>query len=174
MKRGERGQSLIEFTFVGIPMIFVLISIFEISRGMWIYTTLDHAAKEGIRYAIVHGINCGKNGNSCQVNLGPAANKCNNTNATIAEVIQCAGLGLDPTLTKVKFISSQGTLGPYPLNAIPATPWPPANGNQPGQPVEIDITTPFNSAIAMLWPGGKPVSFAAVNFGASSSDQIQY
>ena len=28
------GQSLVEFTLVGIPIVFVLISIFEISRGM--------------------------------------------------------------------------------------------------------------------------------------------
>ncbi len=174
MKRGERGQSLIEFTLVGIPLIFVLISIFEISRGMWIYTTLDHAVKEGVRYAIVHGVNCSKNGNSCQVNLGPSQNKCNNTVSTIAEVIQCNAVGLDQTHTRVTFISSQGTLGPYSLNAVPATPWPPANGNQPGQPIEIDMTTTFNSAIALLWPGAKPVSFAAGTFGASSSDQIQF
>lgn len=175
MKRKEGGQSLIEFTLVGIPLIFVLISIFEISRGMWIYTTLDHAVKEGVRYAIVHGQNCGTNGNSCQVNLGPSTNKCDNSNSTIAEVIRCAGVGLDPTKTKVTFISSGSTLGPYSLNgAIPSSTWPPPNGNQIGQPIEIDITTPFVSAIAMLWPGGKPVSFAAGTFGASSSDQVQY
>ena len=34
------GQSLVEFTLVGIPLIFVLISVFEISRGMWMYHTL--------------------------------------------------------------------------------------------------------------------------------------
>ena len=95
-KHGQSGQSLIEFTFVGIPGMFTLIGIFEISRAMWIYSTLNHAAQEGVRYAIVHGEDCGNNGNNCQVNLGPATNNCNNTNSTIAEVIQCAGIGLDP------------------------------------------------------------------------------
>ena len=174
MRKSQRGQSLVEFTFVGIPVLFTLICIFEISRGMWIYGTLNHAAKQGVRYAIVHGINCSKNTNACTVQLGPAQNRCNNTVSTIAEVIRCAGAGLDPTNTKVTFISAQGALGPYSLNAVPAGLWPPTNGNQPGQALTIEIRTPFKSALSMLWPGASPVRFASGTFGASSSDQIQF
>ena len=170
----RRGQALIEFTFVGIPIMFVLISVFEVSRGMWVYDTLSYAVKQGVRYAIVHGDNCGKNGNNCKVNLGPATGVCNNTNSTIAEIIRCAGVGLDQDLTKVTFISNQGTLGPYKLSAVPGTPWPPANGNSSGNPITIEITTPFNSVITMFWPGANPVSFASGVLPASSSDQIQY
>ena len=54
----RRGQALVEFTFVGIPMIFILISVFEMSRGMWIYHTLTYAVKEGTRVAMVHGQDC--------------------------------------------------------------------------------------------------------------------
>ena len=174
MKREQRGQSLIEFTFVGIPLIFVMICVFEISRGMWIYNSLNHAVKEGVRYAIVHGENCGKSGNTCQVNLGPSVNKCDYTNATVAEVIRCAGVGLDPARTTVSFTSTQGTLGPYALNAVPAGIWPPASGNQIGQPITIEMRTPFNSALAMLWPGAKRVTFVSGILPASSSDQIQF
>ena len=46
-RKSQRGGSLIEFTFVGIPLMFVLISIFEASRGMWTYNLLAHAIKEG-------------------------------------------------------------------------------------------------------------------------------
>ena len=52
------GSSLIEFTLVGIPLIFVLLSTFEMARGMWLYHTLAYAARQGTRYAIVHGVNC--------------------------------------------------------------------------------------------------------------------
>jgi hypothetical protein len=176
MRKPRRsGQTLVEFTFVGIPVMFTLICIFEISRGMWIYTTLNHSVKEAVRYAIVHGQNCGINGNSCQVALGPAVNHCNGTNSTIAEVIQCAGIGLDPTKTQVRFTSTQGTTAWYNLNAVPATtPWPPANGNSSGQAITIEMQTPFTTALSMLWPGASPVKFASGTFGASSSDQIQY
>jgi TadE-like protein len=173
-KPGQCGQSLIEFTFVGIPVMFTLICIFEISRGMWIYGTLNHAVKEGVRYAIVHGQNCGINGNSCLVNLGPAANKCNNTNSTIAEVIQCAGIGLDPANTQVRFTSALGPTPWYPLNTVPATQWPPPNGNLAGEAITIDLQTPFNTALAMFWPGSSPVRFGSGILPASSSDLIQY
>jgi hypothetical protein len=175
-KSRHNGQALVEFTLVGIPIIFLLISIFEVSRGMWVYDTLSYAVKQGVRYAIVHGENCGRAPNSCQVNLGPSTNACNNTNSTIAEVIQCAGVGLDPTNTKVTFISAEGTLGPYSLNAVPGSGgfWPPTNGNQVGQPVTIEIRTPFNSIIAMLFPGSAPVTFASGTLPASSSDLIQF
>ena len=174
-KSKQLGQSLVEFTLVGIPMLFVLISVFEVSRGMWMYNTLAHAAKAGVRYAIVHGIDCTKNGNNCRVQIGPSNNTCNNTNGTIAEVIRCAGVGLDPQNTTVTFISTQGTLGPYSLNAVPAgTWWPPDDGNLKGQPLTIELRVPFNSAIAMLWPGSAPVSFASGTLPASSSDQIQF
>ena len=53
----RRGNSMIEFTLVGIPLMFVLISIVELSRGMWIYHTLAHAVKEGTRYTAVRGQN---------------------------------------------------------------------------------------------------------------------
>ena len=74
-RRKRLGQSLVEFTFVGIPIIFILISVFEVSRGMWIYQTLAHSVKNGTRYASVHGINCVStsfNSNNCTVNMGPA------------------------------------------------------------------------------------------------------
>jgi hypothetical protein len=173
-RSARSGQSLVEFTFVGIPLMFVLISIFEISRGMWMYHTLAYSVKEGVRYAIVHGVNCTQGGNTCQVNMGPA-----NTVGTVSWVIRQAGVGLDLKKTSVTFIAGGNTTtcsldnggGTSPC---PFTQWPPPGANQLGQTIEIDITTPFRSAIAMLWPGAKPASFAARVLGASSSDSIQF
>ena len=45
--RGRTGSTLIEFTLVGIPLIFVLISTFEMARGMWNYQTLAYAVRAG-------------------------------------------------------------------------------------------------------------------------------
>jgi len=102
-KRRQCGQALVEFTLVGIPLIFVLISVFEISRGMWVYHTLAHSVREGVRYASVHGNNCATNGNTCVVNMGPIGNTCNGSNTSVAEVIRCAAVGLDPATTQIKF-----------------------------------------------------------------------
>lgn len=173
--RRRRGQALLEFTFVGIPLMFILISIFEISRGMWMYDTLSYAVKEGVRYAIVHGQNCDPTfgGNACQVKMGPAS-----TAGTVASVIRQAGVGLDLKTTMLTFTAAGTASAPCSLDATttpcPATVWPPQSRNGVGQTIQIDVTTPFRSAIALFWPGAKPVQFGAVNLGASSSDNIQF
>src|SRR5215212_5363994 len=79
------GNSLVEFTLVGIPLIFILIATFELSRGMWSYHTLAYAVKSGARYTIVHGQNCAIAPNACTVTIGQ-----------IAATIKSAGVGLPP------------------------------------------------------------------------------
>jgi len=181
-KRGMRGQSLVEFTFVGIPMIFVLVSVFEISRGMWNYHTLAYAAKSGVRFAVVHGQNCDP-----LLHPAPALNSCLSTVANIAQVIQDAGVGLDIEETTVGFntLYPDGTVKPGTITCklrgasggcqANSAQWPPNDGsNQKGSLIRIDVTTVFRSAIAMLWPGSRPVSFAVTNLAASSSDSMQF
>jgi len=172
----RRGQALVEFTFVGIPMIFVLISVFEISRGMWMYHTLAHAVRDGVRYATVHGYNCTNNGNTCTVTM-----------RQVAAVIRDAAVGLDPAKTKLNFYTfptstttktqtgTQCTLdtSTNPCSATNLFP-PPACNTPKACQVEIDITTPFNSALAMLWPGAKPVTFTSGILGATSTDAVQF
>ena len=182
----KNGQALVEFTFVGIPILFVLISVFEVSRGMWIYHTMAHAVRDGVRYASVHGYNCTNNGNNCAVTMGPVTNKCDGTNTSVAEVIRCSGVGLSDSTT-VSFYtlaSSSSTkvqtgtscsLSTTANLCSSANTFPPPSCNAPRAcRIEIDITTPFNSAIAMFWPGAVPVSFASGILGASSADVVQY
>jgi Flp pilus assembly protein TadG len=173
-KLGRRGQSLIEFTFVGIPLIFVLISVFEISRGMWMYHTLAYSVKDGVRYATVHGSNCDPavNGNNCLVTM-----------QQIAAVIRDAATGLDPAQTNLSFYTftagtaktQQGAPCTLIANSCGATVFPPAGQNQMGiNMIEIDISTPFTSALAMFWPGAKPVNFTNGILGATSADVMQF
>ncbi|MGH2500689.1 MAG: TadE/TadG family type IV pilus assembly protein [Candidatus Limnocylindria bacterium] len=53
--RGERGQALVEFALVLPVMLLVILGLFEASRAVWQVNTLAYAAREGTRYAIVHG-----------------------------------------------------------------------------------------------------------------------
>ena len=160
-----RGQSLLEFTLVGIPLMFILISIFEISRGMWMYHTLAHATKVGVRYAIVHGQNC----------VAPAANTCGVTIGNIAQQIKDAGVGLDEATTTLTFYSAGGNTT-CALSACLGniSPWPPAGGNAPTQVITIEAITPFKSAIALFWPGSSPVTIGRVDLPARSSDRVVF
>jgi hypothetical protein len=161
----RRGSSLIEFTLVGIPLIFVLIGIFEMARGMWLYHTMAHAIKAGTRFASVHGRNCRVLPNDCAVTV-----------AQISERIRQAGLGLPPAELSLQFKAYSGTLNCSLADCLnDTTVWPESPGDAPGRDIEITATFPFRSAIAMFWPGGGAVNtFAAVNLPASSRERIQF
>jgi Flp pilus assembly protein TadG len=141
----KRGNATIEFTLVGIPLVFVLISTIEMARGMWIYHTLAYAVKEGTRYAVARGQN----------------NPTPTTYQNVCNAISQAGTGLLPADLTLSFTSFSGTSQPYTANSCPNTQWPPGNNagiidNQPGQTISITAFYPFTSAIAMFWPGAGP------------------
>lgn len=54
---GDSGQALVEFTLVAPFFFLLLFGIIEAGRFIVYYETLSNAAREGARYAIVHGSN---------------------------------------------------------------------------------------------------------------------
>lgn len=160
---------MLEFTLVGIPLIFVLISTFELARGMWLYHTVAYAIKSGTRYAIVHGQDCTYGSNSCAVTI-----------SQIASVIQSAGIGLPPDSLALTFTPSKGATTSCILSDCIADYtslyWPPASANAVGSKLKISGVFPFQSIIVMFWPGaGKPVGSAStINFSADSLESVQY
>jgi Flp pilus assembly protein TadG len=164
----RKGSAMIEFTLVAIPLIFTLISIFEMARGMWTYHTMAYALKEGTRFAMVKGRNCAPP-NGCGVTIADVANR-----------IRLAGVGLIPSDLSLTFTSGASTVkcqldgGASPcLNDT--TPWPLAGANEVGNNIEVSGTYPFRSAIAMFWPGsGSGINFGTVTFPASSREKIQF
>lgn len=176
----RKGSALIEFTLVGIPLIFVLISIFEMARGMWLYHTLAAAVKEGTRFAIVHGNDCNIAPSNCAVRI-----------RDIAERIRFHAVGFAPTdIQNVVFRSTTRRIPPDPEGGRPLEEClndntyfpagPPggtedAGGNRLGSWVEISAKYPFQSAIAMFWPGaGSGMTFPTFRLPASSREVIQY
>ena len=157
---------MIEFTLVGIPMIFLLISIFEVSRAMWNYHTLAFAIREGTRYAAVHGSGCSTD----------PRNSCQATVAQVARRVQDAGIGLDAAQLDLTFTSSGNTIK-CKLNAClaTATNWPETPKNTPGSTIAINGSLPFESALAMFWPGaGNGITLPTVYLTAGSADIIQF
>ena len=63
----ERGQALMEFAIVLPVFMLMLLGITDVGRAIWATTSLNAAAREGARYAIVHG---GTMSDPCPV--GPA------------------------------------------------------------------------------------------------------
>ncbi|HWB83787.1 MAG TPA: TadE family protein [Bryobacteraceae bacterium] len=162
----RRGSSLLEFTLVGIPIIFMLLSLFEVSRGMWIYHTLAYAVRQGTHYSSLHGKGCASP-NTCQVTIGD-----------ITGVIKTAGLGLDPNAVTLTFTPASGSATSDTMANLLSntTTWPPSSANVPGQHVTIAATYSFQTFLAMFWPGaGRAVMDSrAFTLGASSTEPIQF
>ena len=51
----SRGQALVEFAFVLPIFLLMLFAMIDLGRVIWANDTLANAAREGARYAIVHG-----------------------------------------------------------------------------------------------------------------------
>ena len=170
-KNRQRGATVLEFTMIGIGMIFVFLSFFEMARGMWTYQTLAYAVREGARYSSVHGKDCTLSGASCRVTV-----------SQIATVVLGAGPGLDPTNTTMTLTAADGTTTSDTITNLTdthstyyTTNWPPSTSYATGQIVKVTATYPFRTFLAMFWMGGRPLGDSQVfTLGASSSEPIQF
>ncbi|HYL37389.1 MAG TPA: TadE family protein [Bryobacteraceae bacterium] len=170
-KKSRYGNATLEFTLIGIPLMFVLISTFEMARGMWLYHTMAYAVKEGARYTITRGQN------------SPAANQL--PMSAICGYVVKQGPGLIAHNLTLTFTSFGGASGPYLADACPGTKWPPGGvdgsgnpilDNQPGQAITITARYPFQSTIVLFWPGvkGGGMTFPTVTFPAAASEVMQF
>lgn len=83
MLREARGQATVEFI---LAVLFVMVMVFwALELVMWVYTytVMAEAAKEGVRYAVVHG--CGTNASTCSGPCSAPTSAC--TDASGANVI---------------------------------------------------------------------------------------
>ena len=161
----RRGDALIEFTLIGIPVIFLTISIVEISLAMWQYHSLAYSVDIAARYAITHGRGCTQNGNSCSVTLG-----------NVATVLQNQALALDSGKMNVTFYTHSTTTSCNPLNTCTsnATTFPNSTDNGVNLDVKIVATYPVANPFPLLWPGSSGSSGGLFTLGATSRQRIVF
>ncbi|HLK62161.1 MAG TPA: TadE family protein [Bryobacteraceae bacterium] len=156
---------MIEFTLVCIPLIFILISIVELARGMWIYNTVAFSVRKATRYAAVHGSSCAAASSACPITVD-----------AVAQVIRGSATGIPPDQLSVVLQTTGTSLNCSPLNQCigNASTWPPASDNSVGTAITISCSYPFRSALAMFWPGAGKVNFSTLNLGAKSQEEIVF
>ena len=76
----QKGAAMVEIALSLLIMLLLTIGLFEMARGMWVYTTLSHAARQGARFAMVRG----------NASASPA------TIASIEQRVKSQAIGLDP------------------------------------------------------------------------------
>jgi Flp pilus assembly protein TadG len=55
MQRWLRGQTMVEFAAVALPMCIIIFGIITLGMAVYSYSFVCNGAREGVRYAIVHG-----------------------------------------------------------------------------------------------------------------------
>ena len=128
---------MLEFTLSSIPLIFVMVSVVQMSLGMWNYHTLNEAVKITTRTAAVRGVDC-------------ASLACAMTVGQITQMLTTKGSGwltgsLNATLT-----DANGAINCNPVSTCTSstTTWPRSGGNATGQVISISATYPFKSPIS--------------------------
>ena len=167
--KSQRGNTTIEFTLVGIPLIFLLVSVAGMAFAMLTLHTMQEAVEQGARYAVTHGSTCSTGSNTCSVTVG-----------TLANIVSQQASGISPSVLSVTFTPDSGS-----ANAVPCTPvsscsgnsttWPPSSDNSPGKDIIVSADYTYATPIAMLWPsGGHSNKFGSVTFHAYTRQRIMY
>ncbi len=173
-KNSRRGSAIVEFAIVGIPLLFIWISVVQMAIGMWRYHTLQYAVKMASSYMAIHGSSCSKNGNTCSIQIQHAA-----------AVLKNAAVGIPPNAISVTFtpygndhVTPAG--GSYPLTCTlnncltNTTPFPPTGYGDPGCDIRIQATYTFQSALGMVVPGAGSVHFGTYNFTSDTQQTILF
>jgi len=66
-KGGERGSYVVELGLAMVVFFILLLAVLDVGRGIYTYNFLAAAAKEGSRYAMVHGSSSGLKASSSDV-----------------------------------------------------------------------------------------------------------
>jgi hypothetical protein len=136
----QSGQAMVEFMLV-IVFIFVLfVSLVQVILLMYAYNTLADAAKEGVRYAIVHGTgntNCSGPGIAGQIT-------CPDAVAPYSKVQQAV---LNFASVSFQNISSNDVTVSYNPSGVNG-----ADCNKPGCMVQVTVSHNYNPLFGFSWP----------------------
>ena len=127
--RGEGAQSLVEFALT-LPLFLLLVTgIFDVARAVWQENSLAYAAREGTRYAIVHGSAGSPVVGPCTSCLNPVANNLSN----IVDAVTTNAIGVYNIDVTVDY---------------------PDGDNQRNHRVTVDVTAPFTPLPSQYLLGG--------------------
>jgi Flp pilus assembly protein TadG len=164
-RNGRRGDALIEFTLIGIPVIFVTISIIEASLAMWQFHSMSYTIETAARYAATHGRGCTKNGNTCSITVGG-----------LTHLIANQAPPLDPSKLNITLTTDTTTRACHPINVCFSSTdmFPNATDNGVNLDIKIVATYPVSNPMPMFWPGSGAVAGATYTLGATTRQRIVF
>jgi len=163
--RTQRGGALVEFTMAAIPVVFMTISIFEMSLESWQFHSMAYAIEVAARFACGHGRTCTKNGNTCTIQVKDVAN-----------IIATQGPALDSSRLNISLITHSTTTTCNPLNTCftNTTQFPSLTDNGLGLDITITAQYPMRNPLPMMWFRNSSLSGNDFTLGATTRQYIVY
>jgi Flp pilus assembly protein TadG len=118
------GQTLVEFSIVALLTTMTLLAVAETGRMVLVYAAIANAAREGVRYATVHGSTRAA-GSTADSASGPSSNP-----AQVVSVID----------------NFAGT-GPITISRLIVSVTYPGASNDPGQKVSVSVVYPYDPLV---------------------------
>lgn len=164
-QKKRRGSALLEFTLIGIPVIFISTSVMSASLDMWQFHNLAYGTQMTARYVAMHGRTCTQNGNACTMTVG-----------NVASYFEGQALALDASKLNVKLQSLSETINCNPLDTCnsSATVFPNSSDNGVKFDIVVTATYPMTNPIALFWPGVGSVTPSTFNLFATSRQMIVF
>ena len=163
--RRRRGSALLEFTLLGVPVIFLITSVVSCSIDMWQFYTMEFAVESTARYIAVHGATCSANGNTCTIKV-----------QDVATFFEGQSPALNTSKVNVTLTDGSGSTNCNPVTSCAATAaqFPAAANNAVSSDITVKATYPLTNPIAMFWPGTAGMRGANFTVGATSKQRILY
>jgi Flp pilus assembly protein TadG len=159
----RRGNSLLEFTLCAVPLLFAVLSLAQMSMGMWYYHSIAAAVKVTARTATTRG------------KYAAAAGRVLSVGDT-ARLLARNAIGLAPEKLNARFQSNTTTLDCNPVSTCYANAgnWISLSGNDIGTDVTVTASYPFTAPIPMWVPQAGGVQFGTVTFQARSKQIVVF
>ena len=157
-RRGVRGSQMLEFALIGIPFIFLILAIVQMSIGMFTYNTLASAVDLGARYASVRPK--GSVGSVAKQIVGNSPGLLpGNLSLVMSGTVNGVSANVATCLAS-SCVSQMGTVFP--------------TGTALADTVTISGTYPFATPLAVFWPAEGVLHLAGtVTLGATTTQLIQ-
>lgn len=162
----RRGATMIEFTMLGIPAIFLFLSIMSAAVDMWQFFTLSYAVGQTARYASVHGAGCTTGTNSCTI-----------TQANVASYFETQALALIPASTTMTMNDGSGVITCTPVTSCPSPTavFPSSGHNTAGaNTVSVSASYTLTDPIAMFWPSAGSLIPRTWTVKAASTQEVLF
>ena len=137
-RRDSNGQAQVEFALSILFVLLLILGIIELILLIYTYNTLADAAKEGVRYAIVHG--CDFDSSNCS---GTCATAC--TDTTGSNVVAWAKNFASASLHDTSQMTINVDYNPGGANGSSAC-------SDAGCAVRVTVSYPYQPFFGFSWP----------------------